>query len=201
MKKEQARTDHTDWRRTVHALRRMLKLGGPAAFAKATAAEETPAGSAPPCFSCAAKFALVPELCGAAIQIVRPPANFLQFTNPIVTIPQRGRGPGAGRERGAGVAVGGGGPTQAGAHNRPTLYCSRTSVRADTSRGARYPVPTGGTTKSPIKPSAATIVGAMQLALLPAATLSFVAINCCASKTNPFPRVGLFRIDINCCWL
>ena len=91
---------------------------------------------------------------------------------------QCGRCAAVGRGRARGVAVGGGLPcSQDGAHNIPSLYWSRVSARADTSLGARYPSPTGGTTRSPIKASASAIVCWMQLASAPLAMFSFAAIN------------------------
>src|ERR1700757_3810357 len=102
----------------------------------------------------------------------------MKFQLLLVLSLQRGRGAGLGRVRRAiGVAVGGGVSSHVGAHSMPSLYWPRVSARADTSLGARYPSPTGGTTRSPIKALASSIVCWMQLVSEPLAMFSSAAIN------------------------
>jgi hypothetical protein len=114
-----------------------------------------------------------------------PVSNFPRFHSPhtshhslfIGPFHRYGVGRGAAVGRARGVGPGDGLPSQDGAHKKPSLYWSRVSASADTSLGARYPVPIGGITKSPINASASAIVCWIQLASAPLAMFSFAAIN------------------------
>jgi len=59
----------------------------------------------------------------------------------------------------------------------PSLNWPRIPARGAASLGARYPLPMGGITRSPINASASAIVSWIQLGSAPAAMFSFAAIN------------------------
>ena len=90
-----------------------------------------------------------------------------------------GRGTGVDEiDRGVGVGrVNGAGEPQCGLHKKPVLYCVRVLTKPATSLGSRNPLPTGGTTRSPMKASRSANVCSIQLPSAPLAMLSFDAIS------------------------
>lgn len=81
--------------------------------------------------------------------------------------------------RGCSVGLGGGleSSSHSGAHKSPSLYSPRVSTRASTSLGDKNPLPTGGTTRSPIMASASDNVCWIQLPSAPLAMFSFATIS------------------------
>lgn len=103
--------------------------------------------------------------------------------------------------RGVGVGRVGGFVLHGGAHNAPSLYSVRASTCGDVTLVERNPLPTGGTTRFPIKASTSCSFSWIQLASAPLAILSFAAISWCARETNPLMRTSVSRMDCNSCRL